>query len=338
MKRAKRIEKLVIGTSGGVSADTLRKAWESVTTSRGGRLSCSRACPSSRSLTTSAMASESMRSRIDCTCGRIRRPRGASLSIGTTSTAISPELTRSPRIDGLSMKSGGAASSSAWRKSSTPRPSLAAVSTGVSLSSSRRGTGAGCSLRSTLLKITTTGVLRSWNSSRMPSSNSPHEPASVTSTPRSVRSKTCIVRRARSSPSTPTSSMPAVSMKRTGPSGSSSIGFSTGSVVVPAKSLTIETSWRVIALSRLDLPTLRRPKMPMWRRIPRGASMSPISSPIAHPSRLRPSLSGMPRRQTASALSSSSNCSALSRPSLTTTSRIVRPRSWAARTTSLAAS
>ena len=97
----------------------------------------------------------------------------------------------------------------------------------------------------------------------MPSSYSPQLPASVTSTPRSVRSNTCVVFFARSSPSTPTSSMPAVSMKSTGPSGSSSIGFSTGSVVVPAKSLTMLTSCRVMALSRLDLPTLRRPKMPM---------------------------------------------------------------------------
>ncbi len=220
-----------------------------------------------------------MRSRIDCTCGRIRRPRGASLSMGTTSTASSPGPTRSPRIVGLSMKSGGAASSSAWRKSSTPRPSLAAVRHGrdLELLEARHGRRA-CSSRSILLKTTTTGVLRSRNSSRMPSSNSPHAPASVTSTPRSVRSKTCIVRRARSSPRAPTSSMPAVSMKRTGPSGSSSIGFSTGSVVVPAKSETIETSWRVIALSRLDLPTLRRPKMPMCRRMPRGASIRPISA------------------------------------------------------------
>jgi hypothetical protein len=91
-----------------------------------------------------------------------------------------------------------------------------------------------------------------------------------------VRSNTWVVRLARSSPSTPTSSMPAVSMKSTGPSGSSSIGFSTGSVVVPAKSLTMLTSWRVMAFSRLLLPTLRRPKMPMCSRIPRGASIRPI--------------------------------------------------------------
>ena len=60
LKRAKRIEKLVIGTSGGVSAATLRKACESVTTSRGGRCRRSRASLSSRSFTTRAMASVSM--------------------------------------------------------------------------------------------------------------------------------------------------------------------------------------------------------------------------------------------------------------------------------------
>ena len=52
LKRAKRIEKVVSGTSGGVSAATLRKACESVTTSFGGRLRRSRASRSSRSLTT----------------------------------------------------------------------------------------------------------------------------------------------------------------------------------------------------------------------------------------------------------------------------------------------
>jgi len=51
-----------------------------------------------------------------------------------------------------------------------------------------------------------------------------------------------------------------------GPSGSNSIGFSTGSVVVPATGETIETCWRVMAFSRLDLPTLRRPKKAMCSR------------------------------------------------------------------------
>src|SRR5271157_2380538 len=60
--------------------------------------------------------------------------------------------------------------------------------------------------------------------------------------------------------------MPAVSIKSTGPSGNSSIGFSAGSVVVPAMSDTIETFCPVRAFKMLDLPTLRRPKIPMWQR------------------------------------------------------------------------
>ena len=172
----------------------------------------------------------------------------------------------------------------------------------------------------------------------MPSSYSPQLPASVTSTPRSVRSNTWVVFLARSSPSTPTSSIPAVSMKSTGPSGSNSIGFSTGSVVVPAKSLTMLTSWRVIAFSRLDLPTLRRPKMPMCRRMPFGASMRLTRAPPAQSSTPRPRVWGVPRRHTASAVSSSSYCAAVRTPSPTTTSRIDAPRSRARRATSQAAS
>ena len=55
-------------------------------------------------------------------------------------------------------------------------------------------------------------------------------------------------------------------MNRTGPMGSSSIGFSTGSVVVPATSETINACCREIAIKINDFPAFRRPKMPMWRR------------------------------------------------------------------------
>ena len=55
--KEKRIEKDVIGTSSGVSAATLRKACESVTTSLGGCLRLSSAAVSSRSLTTIHRAS-----------------------------------------------------------------------------------------------------------------------------------------------------------------------------------------------------------------------------------------------------------------------------------------
>ena len=55
----------------------------------------------------------------------------------------------------------------------------------------------------------------------------------------------------------------AVSMKTTGPIGASSHAFSTGSVVVPATSETIEIFWLVSALMRELLPALRLPKRPM---------------------------------------------------------------------------
>ena len=140
----------------------------------------------------------------------------------------------------------------------------------------------------------------------MPSSNSPHAPAATTSTPTSVRSKTCRVRSTRISPRAPTSSIPAVSMNSTGPIGSSSIGFSTGSVVVPATSETIDTSCRVRAFSSDDLPTLRRPNRPMCRRNPLGVEShggSCVSEGCEEPGMLveprRVTRSGGPVRRTA---------------------------------------
>ena len=64
----------------------------------------------------------------------------------------------------------------------------------------------------------------------------------------------------------PMSSIPAVSINKTGPNGKSSIGFSTGSVVVPAISETIETSWLVSAFNILDFPVFRFPKIPICNR------------------------------------------------------------------------
>ena len=271
-KRANRIENEVRGTSPGVSATTFRNAWESVMTSLGGRFRRPRAALSSRSFTTRQNESESSRSRIVCTWGRIRRPFGASLSIGTTSTTSSPGPTRSPTIRRASKYSAGAAASSAPRSSSMPVPWRAAVQTVGSFSAARRATRPGSgTARSDLLNATMTGTRRASSSARSDSSKEPHEPASATSTPRSVRSRTLRVLAMRCSPRAPASSTPAVSMNSTGPSGSSSIGFSTGSVVVPGVADTIATSCRVIALRRLDLPTLRRPKSPMCRRKLRGA-------------------------------------------------------------------
>ena len=69
------------------------------------------------------------------------------------------------------------------------------------------------------------------------------------------------------------------------------MGFSTGSVVVPAVGETMETSWRVRAFRRLDLPTLRRPKMP---------DVEPEAFGCALHQRPSSGAGGEPRRHTAS--------------------------------------
>jgi len=62
--------------------------------------------------------------------------------------------------------------------------------------------------------------------------------------------------------------------------GSNSIGFSTGSVVVPATSDTIDTCCRTSALTSDDFPALRRPKTPIWRRNDLGAGRMDIEYPL----------------------------------------------------------
>ncbi len=63
------------------------------------------------------------------------------------------------------------------------------------------------------------------------------------------------------------------------------MGFSTGSVVVPASGETMETDCRTSALSRELLPTLRRPKNPMCSRMPRGALFMFTYRPIGRAAR-----------------------------------------------------
>ena len=147
------------------------------------------------------------------------------------------------------------------------------------------------SARSTLLKTTIAGVLaRRERGEELLLEGAPAPRRSPRPAPRSVRSSTWRARPARCSPSAPSSSSPAVSMKSTGPIGSSSIGFSTGSVVVPATGETIDTCCRVRALSSDDLPTLRRPKRPMCSRRPFGARL------IVRSLAARGGASGEPRR------------------------------------------
>ena len=55
-------------------------------------------------------------------------------------------------------------------------------------------------------------------------------------------------------------------MTTTGPNGSSSMDFCTGSVVVPFTSETTARSCPVTAFKTLDFPAFRRPKKPIWTR------------------------------------------------------------------------
>ena len=79
----------------------------------------------------------------------------------------------------------------------------------------------------------------------------------------------------RISPSGPSSSRPAVSVTRHGPSGRISIAFETGSVVVPATSLTIATSCPVSRLTSVDFPAFLNPKNAICTRSPLGVSFNP---------------------------------------------------------------
>ena len=117
-------------------------------------------------------------------------------------------------------------------------------------------------------------------------------------------------------------------MNSTGPSGSSSIGFSTGSVVVPAKSLTMLTSCRVMALSRLRLADVAAAEdADVQAHALGGRPVMPMRVTAISPPPGRPSCCGVPRRQTASAVSSSSYCSAREQAARrATTSRIGRAR------------
>ena len=203
-----------------------------------------------------------------------------------------------------------------------PRPSVATVSTQGVLTFFNASREDACGMAmSDLLNTTTAGTCRVRSSRRMASSNSPQWPASATISPRSVRSSTWRVFWTRSSPRAPTSSMPAVSMNNTGPSGSSSIGFSTGSVVVPATSETIDTCCRVKAFNSDDLPAFLRPNNPMCRRKPLGVFLM-VSPRNQSPGRGLGAVSfGEPNRITRSGDVRSSNSLSFKMPWSTTRCR-----------------
>ena len=100
--------------------------------------------------------------------------------------------------------------------------------------------------------------------------------ALATHTATSAVASTSSVFFTRCAPSAPSSSSsPAVSVSRHGPSGRISIAFETGSVVVPGRSLTMARSCPVSAFTSVDLPAFLSPKNAMCVRSPLGVSFIP---------------------------------------------------------------
>ena len=201
----------------------------------------------------------SSNSRMVCTCGRIRRPLGACASCGMISITTSPSVTRSPVM--VASSAAPRPSSPRRRMSlSMPSPVRALTATGSmpvrrrirSMNSSR------FSMVSILLSTATTGTLRCPNMRTQASSVS-LSPVPYTTRAMSVRSAALRVCSRRRSPSSLSSSKPAVSMNVTAPRPGTSILLFTGSVVVPGSSETTAVCWPVMALMSDDLPLLHLP-------------------------------------------------------------------------------
>ena len=215
----------------------------------------------SESRTTTGTAPASSRSRMTICCGRIRRPLGAALSIGTTRITGSPGFTRS-RTRGFSAEEVFASFPSASFNSHIPSPVSAL--TGRTESGIRSAFCSDACSRSVLFRAIRKGISFCLNSSiSSRSASCIPVTADTTRTARSVWFRILLVRRTRSSPSSPASSIPGVSMITTGPIGSSSMVFFTGSVVGPFTSETMESSWPVTALTTLDFPAFLTPKNAM---------------------------------------------------------------------------
>ena len=91
-----RMENDVSGTSAGKRASTSPKAWESVTTRRGGRARAASRSGRPSTPVAQGKAPASSASRMTCCWGRMMRPLGAAESSGMTSTTTSPGVSRSP--------------------------------------------------------------------------------------------------------------------------------------------------------------------------------------------------------------------------------------------------
>ena len=168
--------------------------------------------------------------------------------------------------------------------SSSPQPSRAeAQSTGtVAARSAGRHAASQASAAPRLLTTTAKGMPAAARRAAVSFSTASQQGPSSTSRATSTRRMARRLRSTRRAPSGASrSSSPAVSRKTTGPRGAISSVFSTGSAVLPGVGETMATSWPTSALSREDLPALRRPNRPMCRRRALGLSFMPNSFMLA---------------------------------------------------------
>ena len=228
----------------------------------------SSALPTLFSFVMTATAPWSMMSRIVCCWGRMRRPLGAALSMGVTSNTLSPGSIKSAQ-----MGKGGFLWGTRCANSSFSSLMFFPVAELTEICGMAEGTGFWFVAASAFVNTTT----QDSSFSRMRCSifkSSSVTPAvlSMTRMAISVLFNTCNDFCTRSCPSSPVSSMPAVSIISTGPRGKSSMALKTGSVVVPGTSATTARLCPVRALIKLDLPALRLPNIPIWTRSPAGVA------------------------------------------------------------------
>ena len=272
--RASKMEKVVHRTFFGVSATMRSTTCESQITRSGGADSLARAARYSVSFATTAMALPSSAARTACACGKINRPLGASMSTGMISSATPPGGTAPPSRSGVCSVPSGMSCPNAALKAFTTRsrcPGAAADSITKGEIAFKRSKNAADGFCTSVLPTTTNrGRPAAFISRNSRSSCSVQTSGSVISTATSTRRSAASIFSRRFAPSAESSSTPPVSVKTTGPMGSNSIVFSTGSVVVPACGDVMATSWPATRLRNVDFPTLVRPKRPMWIRIDLG--------------------------------------------------------------------
>ena len=236
-------EKEVRRLPAGFFAYTSPNTWESVMISFGGRTRVSSAASSLSVVTLMIRHFLSRRSLMVCTCGRIRRPCGAWMSCGMTSSTRSPSDTMPP-VMLRAFQFSGTRRARASRRASMPRPVAALIGTGATgftpppCMSSASATRAASSFRvspfsaagtvSALFRTMSAGVLFSTrrtsqflSSARAAESSSSVRERSassaMTTRAASVFFRASSVPRTRSSPMGPSSSKPAVSMRTQGP-------------------------------------------------------------------------------------------------------------------------